>query len=129
MPSKNTCTMVPSAHLKSSLSKLGAYWPCHNEQWCWLNARKDGPKSVAPPLHEVAWRVGDPRSRTMGTVRVSAVRLCSTHLKTLSASLAGGPPVAVGRRLLLVPPLVEDVVESSRSLSGALVPHLYIEDT
>jgi hypothetical protein len=32
----------------------------------------------------------------MGTVRVSAVRLCSTRLKTLSASPAGGPPAAVG---------------------------------
>jgi hypothetical protein len=32
----------------------------------------------------------------MGTVRVSAVRFHSTHLKTLSASLARGLPVDVG---------------------------------
>jgi hypothetical protein len=32
----------------------------------------------------------------MGTARVSAVRFRSTRLKTLSASPAGGPPVAVG---------------------------------
>jgi hypothetical protein len=31
---------------------------------------------------------------TMGTMRVSEVKFWFTHLKTLSASLAGGPPAA-----------------------------------
>jgi hypothetical protein len=39
----------------------------------------------------------------MGTVRVSAVRLCSTRLKTLSASPAGGPPVVVGPSTVVGP--------------------------
>jgi hypothetical protein len=60
MPSKNTCTMVPLAHQNSSLSKLGAYWPYHNEQWRWLNVEKAGPTFMAPQLHEVACKVRDP---------------------------------------------------------------------
>jgi hypothetical protein len=32
----------------------------------------------------------------MGTVRVSEVKLCSTPISTLSASLAGGPLAATG---------------------------------
>jgi hypothetical protein len=52
----------------------------------------------------------------MGTVRVSAVKFRSTHLKTLSASPAGGTPaVAAGRRLLLVLPLVVDGACSAKS--------------
>jgi hypothetical protein len=65
----------------------------------------------------------------MGTVRVSEVKFLSTHLKTLSASPAGGTPAAVGPRLRLGRPLVEDVACSSHSPLVALAPHLHIIDT
>jgi hypothetical protein len=60
----------------------------------------------------------------MGIVRVSVVRLCSTRLKTLSASSVGGPPVVVGptssqghRRVL---------VKSVGSIGPTSVPNRYI---
>jgi hypothetical protein len=40
---------------------------------------------------------------TMGTVRVSEMRLHSTRLKTLSASLNGGPPAAASLLALAGP--------------------------
>jgi hypothetical protein len=51
---------VPLAHIKSSLSNLGPYWPFHNERWGWINAGNVGPTFVAPPLHAVSWKAGDP---------------------------------------------------------------------
>jgi hypothetical protein len=59
-PQKIHVQKVPSAHQKSILSKHRAYFPYHDEQQCCSNVEKIGPMSVAPPLHEVAWKVGDP---------------------------------------------------------------------
>jgi hypothetical protein len=61
-PQKIHVQKVPSTHIKSSLSKLGAYWTFHNAPQHWPNTRKDGPMSMEPQLHEAAWKVGDPRS-------------------------------------------------------------------
>jgi hypothetical protein len=54
-----------SAHKYSSLAKGGVYWPYHSEQ-CFTNARRAGPRSVAPQLHEVALTMRDPRSHPYG---------------------------------------------------------------
>jgi hypothetical protein len=61
---------------------------------------------------------------------VSVVRLHSTRLRTLSASLVGGPPAVVG------PPTVVGPASGrghrrvlAKSVLGAQVPHLYITDT
>jgi hypothetical protein len=56
-------TMVPLAHIRSSLSKIGAYVPCHSGRWGWINAERAGPKSLETTLHEAAWKVIYPRSR------------------------------------------------------------------
>jgi hypothetical protein len=46
--------VVPSARKKSNLTKDGACEPYYNGQRRFPNAKKSGPTSVVPPLHETA---------------------------------------------------------------------------
>jgi hypothetical protein len=91
--------------------------------------RRVGPMYVAPQLREAAWIGRRSSILAMGTARVSMVRFRSTHLNTLSTSLAGGPPMIIG--LVTVVGTASGrgrhlVLEKS---VDALVPHLYITDT
>ena len=126
IPSK-VYKIFPLAHKWSILAKHGACWPYHNEQRCFPNAERVGPWFVAPQLHEATSMAGDPRSRPWELHKWAQWGF-SPPISKLPHPLRLEVPLLLllVQWLLLVFPVVEDDVWSSRSLSDALIPHLYI---